>query len=128
MERTRSRAQPRNVASSSRARSTSPLCSGAPSTPTRVRGDRAAADGAEAIAIAQELRPDVILRDLRMPNIDGIEATRQIKAILPSTQVVILTAYSDPVLQEEAEGAGAYCYLPKGCSPELVTSVVRGAG
>ena len=54
------------------------------------------ADGAEAIDMAKELRPDVILMDLRMPNIDGIEATRQIKAFLPRTQVVILTAYSDP--------------------------------
>jgi CheY-like chemotaxis protein len=87
-----------------------------------------AADGAEAVAIAQELRPDVILMDLRMPSLDGIEATRQIKAILPCTQVVILTAYSDPVLQGEADGAGAYCYLLKGCSTEIITSVVRGAG
>jgi DNA-binding NarL/FixJ family response regulator len=87
-----------------------------------------AADGAEAVAMALELRPGVILMDLRMPNLDGIEATRQIKAILPRTQVVILTAYSDPVLREEADGAGAYCYLLKGCPTALVTSVVRSAG
>jgi DNA-binding NarL/FixJ family response regulator len=91
----------------------------------RVLGE--AADGVEAVAMAERLRPDVILMDLRMPRMDGIEATRLIKARLPETQVVFLSAYDDPGLRGGAEEAGAYCYLIKGCPPSIIYDVVRFA-
>jgi CheY-like chemotaxis protein len=87
----------------------------------------AAADGLEGVALAGELRPDVVLMDLRMPGLDGIEATRRIKAILPPTQVIILTAYADSYLTESAEQVGCYAYLVKGCSPGFVRDVVLQA-
>jgi CheY-like chemotaxis protein len=83
-----------------------------------------AADGLEGVAMAEALRPDVVLTDLRMPGMDGIEATRMIKAALPSTQVVILTAYADSYLTQSAEQVGCYAYLVKGASPGFVRDVV----
>ncbi len=86
-----------------------------------------AADGARAIQLAHDERPDVVLMDLRMPGTDGVRATREIKAFLPLTQVVILTVYGDPALSQEATAASAYAYLLKGCSPQLVMDVIRQA-
>ena len=54
-----------------------------------------ARDGAHAVAVCAEQRPDVVLMDLEMPDVDGIEATRRIKAAQPETAVVILTSFSD---------------------------------
>ncbi len=86
-----------------------------------------ASDGTEAVALAEQLCPDVVLMDLRMPTLDGIEATRLIKEHLPLTQVVILSAYDDPGLQEGAEEAGVYCYLIKGCRSQLIRDVLLQA-
>src|SRR5205085_2933905 len=66
-----------------------------------------AEDGASAVARAQELGPDVVLMDLRMPRLDGIEATRQIRAALPQTAVVVLTTYTDTANVGQAIAAGA---------------------
>jgi DNA-binding NarL/FixJ family response regulator len=76
-----------------------------------------AANGAEAVAMAQSVAADVVLTDLRMPIMDGIEATRQIMVGGPPPIVIILSAYADPSLQEEARAAGAIGWLQKGCSP-----------
>jgi CheY-like chemotaxis protein len=84
-------------------------------------------DGDEAVTLAEQLCPDVVLMDLRMPTVDGIEATRLIKRHLPMTQVVILSAYDDPGLQEGAEEAGVYCYLIKGCRSQLIRDVLLQA-
>jgi DNA-binding NarL/FixJ family response regulator len=86
-----------------------------------------ASDGSEAVTLADELCPDVVLMDLRMPTLDGLGATRLIKQHLPTTQVVILSAYEDPGLQEGAEEAGVYCYLIKGCRSQLIRDVLLQA-
>lgn len=71
-----------------------------------------AADGLEAVEMTQSLRPDVILMDIRMPIMDGIEATRLIYERFP-TPVVVLTAYDTPELVERASAAGVGAYLLK---------------
>ncbi len=86
-----------------------------------------AGDGAEAVQLAAQLQPDVVLMDLRMPNMTGIEATRFIKAALPLTQVIILTAYEGPLPERSADDVGAYAYLVKGCSTKFVRDVIYKA-
>jgi DNA-binding NarL/FixJ family response regulator len=83
-----------------------------------------ATNGAEAVDAARTLDPDVILMDHRMPGVNGIEATRRIKATHPNIQVIVLTIYDDAALLEDAENAGAYCYLVKGCSFGLILEMV----
>jgi two-component system, chemotaxis family, chemotaxis protein CheY len=86
-----------------------------------------AADGAEAVEMAPKVSPDVVFMDLRMPEVDGIEATRMVKSVLPYAQVIILSAYGDPGLQRGAEQAGVYCYLIKGCPPQMIREVLSFA-
>ena len=76
-----------------------------------------ASDGADAVALAKELEPDVVLMDLRMPVLGGLDATRLIKDACPDIQVVLLTAFESPALQQQAEEAGCFAYLVKGCPP-----------
>ena len=76
-----------------------------------------AVDGADAVALAKELEPDVVLMDLRMPVLGGLDATRLIKDACPDIQVVLLTAFESPALQQQAEEAGCFAYLVKGCPP-----------
>lgn len=73
-----------------------------------------AADGQEAIRQAEELRPDVVVMDLEMPILDGIQATREIKAHHPASRVVILSVHSEPVDTLRAREAGADAFIPKG--------------
>jgi DNA-binding NarL/FixJ family response regulator len=73
----------------------------------------AARDGAEAVAMAARHRPDVVLMDLRMPGVDGVQATREIRAAQPSTQIVVLTTYADETSILDALQAGARGYLTK---------------
>jgi DNA-binding NarL/FixJ family response regulator len=86
-----------------------------------------AVDGADAVTKALVLKPDVILIDLRMPDVDGVEATRRIKAQLPLVQVVMLSAYGDAGLISAAETAGVYAYLIKGCPADLIRHVLSSA-
>ena len=86
-----------------------------------------AADGAEAVEMAPKVSPDVLFMDLRMPQVNGIEATRMVKSLLPNAQVIILSAYGDPGLQRGAEQAGVYCYLIKGCPPQMIREVLSFA-
>ena len=83
-----------------------------------------AGDGSEVAVLAERLSPDVVLMDLRMPNIDGITATRQLQRIRPGLPVVILSAYDDPGLREAGIDAGVYCYLIKGYPPGLLRDVL----
>jgi DNA-binding NarL/FixJ family response regulator len=88
----------------------------------------AAVDGSHAVAMAEDLVPDVILMDIRMPGLDGIEATRLITSRFPQVKVVIFSAYDDPALSTSAADLGAFCYLVKGCPPKLIRDVVLQAG
>lgn len=89
-----------------------------------------ASDGAEAVVLAEMLRPDVVLMDLSMPGIDGIEATRRLLAVHPAAQVLVLTSFSDRAKVVAALDAGAVGYLLKDAEPpELlrgIRAVVRG--
>ncbi|CAB4761405.1 MAG: response regulator [Actinobacteria bacterium] len=84
-----------------------------------------ASDGAEAVSMAQRLRPDVILMDVTMPEMDGVEACRQVRLDLPGTQVVMLTMHADQEVLASAIRAGASGYLVKDCSTEEIASTVR---
>ncbi|HET9972436.1 MAG TPA: response regulator transcription factor [Streptosporangiaceae bacterium] len=72
-----------------------------------------AADGEEVLALAAELKPDVILMDLRMPRMDGVEATRRLRERDPAVKVVVLTTYADDRSVIDALRAGALGYLTK---------------
>jgi DNA-binding NarL/FixJ family response regulator len=84
-----------------------------------------ARDGREAIALAEQLKPRVILMDVRMPGIDGVEATRVIKRLLPETQIIMLTTFSDEEYIDEALTNGATGYLLKDIRPEDLINTVR---
>ncbi len=86
-----------------------------------------ARDGEEAIRLAHELRPEVILMDVTMPEVDGVEATRQIRAALPEIKVVMLTMHADQEVLTSAIRAGANGYLVKDCSTDEIASAVRMA-
>jgi DNA-binding NarL/FixJ family response regulator len=74
-----------------------------------------AEDGITAVRLAEELHPEIVLMDIRMPGLNGIEATRQIAGIHGAPKVVALTAFTDPGLVTSAMEAGATAYLVKGC-------------
>ena len=81
-----------------------------------------ARNGQEAVALAEQFRPDVVLMDVRMPVMDGLQATSIIKQRWPEMKVVLLTMYSS--CRPEASAAGADAFLIKGGSPEdLLTAV-----
>jgi DNA-binding NarL/FixJ family response regulator len=87
----------------------------------------AAADGAEAVELALLATPDVVLMDLSMPGIDGVEATRRILATLPETHVVVLTSFSDRERIMDALDAGAVGYLLKDAEPTELLRGIRSA-
>jgi DNA-binding NarL/FixJ family response regulator len=87
-----------------------------------------AADGAQAVRSAAELAPDVILMDLRMPGLDGIEATRLVMSARPESKVLALTTFDDDEHLYPALAAGAAGFLVKDTSPaELVDAIRRTA-
>jgi len=83
-----------------------------------------AADGEEAVHLAGERRPDVVLMDLRMPRMDGVEATRRIREGYPDVQVVVLTTYADDQSVFSALRAGARGFLTKSASAEEIAQAV----
>ena len=91
----------------------------------RVVGE--ASSGEEALAMVSELIPDVVLMDLIMPGMDGVETTRQIKKISPRTQVVVLTSYHEDAHIFPALKAGAISYILKDMKMEKLVDVLRRA-
>ena len=83
-----------------------------------------AADGREAVSIATSLRPDVVVMDLQMPGMEGVEATREIVARLPETAVLVLTMHDDDASVFAAVRAGARGYLLKGAAQEDVARAI----
>jgi DNA-binding NarL/FixJ family response regulator len=84
-----------------------------------------AADGTAAVREAQLLRPDVVVMDIRMPGVDGLEATRRIRAAVPGTAVLVLTMYEDDDTVFAAMRAGASGYLLKGAEQGEIERAVR---
>jgi DNA-binding NarL/FixJ family response regulator len=81
-----------------------------------------AGDGAEAVKLAGALKPDVVLMDLKMPNLDGIEATRQIATTLPGVKVLLLTTFEADNHVIQALKAGASGYILKDSKPDSIVS------
>lgn len=86
-----------------------------------------AVNGAEALQIATELKPDVVLMDLRMPVLDGVAATERLKTASPDSRVIILTTFDDDEYVFEGLRAGAIGYLLKDVSSEKLVEAIRAA-
>jgi len=86
-----------------------------------------AADGREALEFCRRFGPDLVIMDLSMPNMDGLQATRALRRESPRTIVLIITAYEDPERLSEAVRAGASGYLLKTAHPEKIVDAVRRA-
>lgn len=86
-----------------------------------------ASSGEEGVQLARELLPDVVLMDLVMPGIDGVETTRRLKAASPSSKVIVLTSFADDDKVFPAIKAGAISYLLKDVSPEELAHAIRAA-
>ncbi len=91
----------------------------------RVVGE--AASGQEAVQLAGQLTPDVILMDLIMPGMDGVEATRQVRKASPATQVIVLTSYHEDEHIFPAIRAGALSYVLKDIDPDDLAKAIRHA-
>ena len=83
--------------------------------------------GAEGVMLARELRPDVVVMDVRMPILDGIAATGYITRELPGVRVIVFSAFDDQELAEAARAAGASSILTKGASPAAIADAVQDA-
>ncbi|HZJ26637.1 MAG TPA: response regulator transcription factor [Acidimicrobiia bacterium] len=84
-----------------------------------------ASDGEEAVRLAKQLEPDVVVMDVTMPILDGIQATKQIYDTNPSTKIVILTMHSEDKLIRDAIQAGAVAFLSKDCAMQEVVDTVK---
>jgi len=86
-----------------------------------------APDGPEAVEMADELRPDVLIVDHRMPGLSGADVATVLKARVPGLPVIILSAYDDAGLQVQAERIPVAAYLVKGCSARVMFSAIDNA-
>ena len=86
-----------------------------------------ASTGEQAIVLTRELLPDVVLLDVSMPGIGGVEATRRIHAECPGVQVIGLSMYDEAEQAQAMREAGAVAYLDKTCPPDILLAVIRGS-
>ncbi|PRB58383.1 response regulator transcription factor [Microbacterium sp. MYb45] len=84
-----------------------------------------ASDGAEALRLAEELRPDVCLMDIQMPGMDGVEATRRIREASPETRILVVTTFARPGYLRSALDAGAGGFIVKDTPAEQLAEAVR---
>jgi DNA-binding NarL/FixJ family response regulator len=82
-------------------------------------------DGREAVAAAERLRPDLVIIDLSMPGLDGVEATRRLRATVPETRILVFSVHTEASWVRAAFDAGAQGYLAKTCAPEEIEIAVR---
>ena len=86
-----------------------------------------AANGVEALAYATRLRPDVVVMDVTMPGMDGIEATHQLRSIVPCSSVVILSMHDDATTRSRARKAGAVAFIAKHQADTMLLTAIRDA-
>ena len=84
-----------------------------------------AANGREAVAMTRKLRPAVVIMDIAMPVLNGLEATRQIRQAIPDAKVLILSAHNDDAYVERAKALGAAGYLVKQTSADVLPQAIR---
>lgn len=82
-------------------------------------------DGLQAVKLCEEQKPDIVLMDLRMPVMDGVTATKQVKSICPDTKVIILTSLEDDQWVADCFASGADSYLLKDTPPDKLTTLIR---
>ena len=87
-----------------------------------------AANGKEAIELVQEHRPDVLLLDVAMPIMDGIEALPHVRAASPQTRVIMLSGFSSAAIREQATAAGAELFVEKGSDLKEIIAAIRSVG
>jgi DNA-binding NarL/FixJ family response regulator len=87
-----------------------------------------ASDGREAIERAERCRPDVVLLDLAMPVLDGLEALPEIRRVAPQAAVIVLSAFEARAMAQRALELGAAGYLEKGATPEAIIEAVERRG
>ncbi len=93
----------------------------------RVVGE--AEDGEAAVTLAAALCPDVVLMDVKMPRLDGIDATTAVRRVAPRSAVIMLSLYGDRLTQARAQAAGAAAFIEKQAGePALVTAIRQAAG
>jgi two-component system, NarL family, response regulator LiaR len=85
-----------------------------------------AADGEQGVALAISLQPDIVLMDVELPRLDGLAATRAIKAAAPHIDVIILTLIGDPELRSRASTAGAVAFVEKSAGDRVLLEAIRG--
>jgi len=83
------------------------------------------ADGDEALRIAKQLAPDVVIMDINLPGMNGLQVTRELKATIPDIAVIMLTAYHDDEQIFHAVRAGAAAYFPKDVTPRRLVEAIR---
>jgi len=87
-----------------------------------------ASDGVTALAMAQELHPDIVVTDIKMPNMDGLAATTALRKVEPKIKVIILSIYDDTSTRAQALSAGAVEFVGKHDPAEALLAAVRRAG